>query len=88
MLKTGNLIAKRKSNYICAYMGSKWQFTEEAKMIDPKVNSAFWWGMATMNRYYDEPESRGARLIGIAMMLTMPDEIIEHKCVKLSKSKK
>lgn len=45
--------------------------TEEAKMLKPDTYG--WWNPVLENE---------ARLIGIAMMVTMPIEIIEHKCAK------
>lgn len=100
LFKAGNLIVESKKDTICNALAeivsdptekniTDWQLTEEAKMIrqiDSK--SPFWWGVDTIGYYFDSSNARGARLIGIAMMLTMPDEIIEHKCVKPSKSKK
>ena len=66
-------------DYICE-KSDEWQDCEEAKMIDP--NETFWWGLVTMGVQLSFPEARGARLTGIAMMLTMPKEIIQHKCCK------
>lgn len=71
-----------------------------ASKYEEKIMNAaqYWWGAATMIRegrmkgsttiLSFEPEAINARLIGIAMMLTMPEEIINHKCVKKPKKKK
>lgn len=77
--KTANISASTPhigNRFICNAMKiigaerNDWKQTEEARMIDP--NQLCWWN-------YDDNQSR---LIGIAMMVTMPIEIIEHKCAK------
>lgn len=92
LAKAGNLIAKEKRNSICYAIDDRsyngWLITEEAKMIKPRNLTQWnywWWDSSTGAAGIKE---RGARLIGIAMMITMPEEIINHKCVKKLKKTK
>jgi hypothetical protein len=88
LAKAGNMIARKKKDSICNAMHllginpMEWQETEEAQLVSPFLcfSTGVWWGMRTMNVRYNKKECRGARLIGIAMMITMPKEIVEHKC--------
>ncbi len=84
--EAAELIADGKADCICASMGllgyfsGDWQNEEEAKMINPQT--AMWWGFLSMGVYCGSNEARQARPLGIAMMLTMPKEIVEGKCHK------
>jgi hypothetical protein len=83
--QAGNLIASEKLHVICDCIGDEWSRTREAQMIksDKTVNATeVWWGKKTTGAFYDTPKARGARLIGIAMMVTMPKEIKDGKCHK------
>lgn len=84
LARAGNLIATEKQNSICYAIDDRsynsWLLTEEVKMIKPENVTQFdyWWDSSTG---IADIEERGARLIGIAMMITMPVEIINHQCV-------
>ena len=75
------MIALRKGDFICEEMGKitgdqyKWLQTKQAKMINPLTFE--WWGMRTMGVISTSDEARNARLLGIAMMLTMPEDMID-----------
>lgn len=86
LLRVGEEIADYRNSAICDVIGREWQDTKEAKMLNP--GEVFWWGRATMNEPYYSLECRNARLLGIAMMVTMPKEILDHKCCKRKKLKK
>ncbi len=62
--RAGKKISSGSPFLLCYYMGHGFYDTQENKMC--AGNSIY--------------ESRGARLIRIAIMLTMPLEIINHKC--------
>ena len=79
-LKAGNLIAEKVEDSICHSIGDEWQKLPQAKMINP--NSYAWWGVQTMGINYFDNEARQARLLGIAMMMTMPDDMIKDKFKK------
>jgi hypothetical protein len=89
LIRAAELIATNKENTICDAMNSivgfsKWKETEEAQIINPNSQGVigYWWGYETIGFAYYSYKSRGARLIGIAMMITMPKEIVQHKCYK------
>jgi hypothetical protein len=84
--RAGNKIALKENSCICAaidycskYGAFGWKQTDEAEMINPGV-LLYWWGPETMKQSFRSDKCRGARLIGIAMMVTMPKEIVEGKC--------
>jgi len=89
LLKAGELIASEKEYCICEALSMLTPRIElssipEAKLIRP-YNVTFWWGGITMGDDYYTSPCRNDRLIGIAMMLTMPKEILEGKCYKKKK---
>lgn len=94
LLQCAELIVNKEKSSICHAMAdvssysvlNNWMDSDEAKMIDP--GDTYWWGFTSMGHKYSSDEARGARLIGIAMMITMPKDIIDHKCCKPSKKKK
>lgn len=76
LLRAGELIAIGLHTCICTTMPSMGlDHIEEGFLIDP--GTAYWWGYGSTHAH---EEHRQARLIGIAMMLTMPKEILEGKC--------
>lgn len=56
---------------------NKWKELPSAKMLDPYTHT--WWGAESIVGI-NNPKS--ARLLGIAMMLTMPDDMIDPKFLK------
>lgn len=54
-----------------------WMQEPEAKMINP--NSIIWWWTETIGCPIHSHEARQARLLGIAMMLTMPEDMINEQ---------
>ena len=83
LAKAGELIATREHYCICNAMreitgdSDSWKELPQAKMIDP--NSVIWWGLDTMGVFCYYTEARNARLLGIAMMFTMPDDMINEQ---------
>lgn len=81
LLKVGELIVRGESSCICDATGInniysyEWQKTNEAQLIRPTIKTDYWWGIETMGEPFYFDSCRQARLIGIAMMLTMPKEM-------------
>lgn len=80
LLKVAELIATEKTNMICYTLKSiksdlNIYQDPVCKMFDP--TAVVWWGIDTMNVFADSPEARNARLLGIAFMLTMPEDMVE-----------
>lgn len=87
LLRAGERIASKEKFSICGAIGSNFRESEEAQMINPRKYKEYkytmwWWSRHTMDESFVSENCRNARLIGIAMMLTMPKEIINHKCFK------
>lgn len=76
--KAGEKIASEKEYLICCCLdnGIDLHQIPEAKMIRP--DSVFWWGQKEMDLPADNIVCRNARLLGIAMMLTMPKEFVDN----------
>lgn len=85
LLYAAENISKKKEFVICAELynfGIEILDIPEARMICPyketwQTKQFAWWGSHTMDVFLDSAEAQGARLIGIAMMLTMPKEMLE-----------
>lgn len=81
LLYAADCISTYKNYGICAALLTRPTHIddiEEGKLIDPGWR--WWWGMASTGKEYYDADNRGARLIGIAMMLTMPPEILRGEC--------
>ncbi len=80
LLKAAELIAQGKNDFICSSLnviGSTLdiRFDPVCSMFNPESTS--WWGIYNMGEYAWEDGPRNARLLGIAFMLTMPEDMIE-----------
>ncbi len=84
--RAAEMIATEKCIGICESKplasNRKWINTEEAKIIKPDEYGSYWWGFLSMRESYYTDSCIAARLMGIAIMLTMPEEIINHECCK------
>jgi len=84
LLKAAELIARKKIHYTCValkHVDSKLDiFKDKAcRMFKPIYYDATWWGSDTMGVLAWSDEARNARLLGIAFMLTMPEDMIDKK---------
>ncbi len=81
------LIASGKEKAICHALNMHYSdlitdiiYCKEFTAFDPQVNHSlfgyYWWGIYTMGLYEDSEECRNARLLGIAFMLTMPEDMV------------
>lgn len=80
LLKAAELIAQGKYHGICyalANIKSKLDihYDPVCSMFDP--NAVHWWGQDTMGLPCFSEECRNARLLGIAFMLTMPEDMVD-----------
>lgn len=81
--KAGEMILTYRPEPICVCIGKIWLTTKEAEMLRPSKNycdSLPWWGLDTIGVVSTTNEAHAARLMGIAIMITMPEEIINHEC--------
>lgn len=78
LLKAGEKIASGRKSCICYCLPEDIELHDipEAKMLDPKT--VFWWGLDSMDNFSQSDICREARLLGIAMMLTMPKEFVDN----------
>ncbi len=82
--KAGNEIALRHRTTICQAipLDLNIQACKEFTAFCPQLHnnlgicSYFWWGIKTMNKWENHKDCRNARLLGIAFMLTMPEDMI------------
>ncbi len=79
----GNEIAKGNQKAIChAFVPLRLGICDckEFLAFDPKIQthstSYYWWGTKTMNAWEGHETCRNARLLGIAFMLTMPEDMV------------
>ena len=82
LLKAAELIAQGKQHAICCTLSginSKLNIYKDpvCRMFKPDALAWYWWGERTMGSTHDSEECRNARLLGIAFMLTMPEDMIE-----------
>ena len=80
LLKAAELIAQGKRHAICytlSGINSDLDIDKDpvCSMFDP--GTWYWWGERTMGSTYYSEECRNARLLGIAFMLTMPEDMVE-----------
>lgn len=82
LMMAAEMISNEKESCICQSIGKDWIKSSEAQMIRPDIDTddMAWWGLHTMGYYLWEPEAIAARLMGIALMLTMPSDILNHRC--------
>ena len=75
--EAGELIASDAAYTICGAIKNAdiWD-CEEFRAFDPGVHpTRCWWGWMTMSNTHSSDECRNARLLGIAFMLTMPEDM-------------
>lgn len=80
LLRAAELIAQGKSHAICyalANINSDLNIDNDPVCLMFKPDTLYWWGMRSMRSPLDSEECRNARLLGIAFMLTMPEDMIE-----------
>lgn len=80
--KSGEMIANGEQYCICGNGFKRWLYTEEGLIVKPDEisNNNPWWGYRTLQSGMCSSECIAARLMGIAIMITMPEEIINHEC--------
>lgn len=85
MLEAGMVIANKKQSCICSVIEDGWQRYVIARMFNPR--NSVWWGWASMGVHYDSQIARNARLLGIAFMMTIPDDMINPQPANDMKTK-
>lgn len=81
--KAGEMIAMNQESFICNCIdNTDWMKTSEALMIKTKDITSEWdsWFNVYNTDEWDFEERIKIRLLGIAIMITMPESILNHEC--------